>query len=63
MECQIEQNEMNCNCTYDHCPRRGKCCECIKYHKERRELPACLFSAAAEKTYDRSIRKFIEDNQ
>jgi hypothetical protein len=26
-------------------------------------LPACFFSAEAERTYDRSIRKFIEENQ
>jgi hypothetical protein len=24
------------------------------------ELPGCLFPAAAERTYDRSVKKFIE---
>ena len=27
------------------------------------ELPACFFSKEAEKTYDRSIGKFIEDQK
>lgn len=61
MECKKEQNKENCNCTYGGCPRHGVCCECIAYHKARKELPACMFSSEAEATYDRSIQKFIED--
>ena len=58
---RLKQNKSECACTYGHCPRKGICCECIRYHKKRGELPGCFFSAEAEKTYDRSIRKFIED--
>ena len=63
MECKEKENLENCPCTYPGCPRKGKCCDCIKYHKERGALPACFFSEEAEKTYDRSIEKFIQDRQ
>lgn len=63
MECKKEANLTQCNCTYEPCSRKGICCECIAYHKGLNELPACFFSAEAERTYDRSIRKFIEENQ
>lgn len=63
MKCENHNfNLDNCNCTYDPCPRKGKCCECIQYHKKRDELPACYFSKEAEKTYDRSIDYFIKLN-
>jgi hypothetical protein len=55
-------NQKKCNCTYTGCPRFGICCECLNYHRPNRELPACYFSAADEKTYDRSIKKFIAVN-
>lgn len=61
MECQRENNLKTCPCTYPGCPRKGLCCECIRHHQKAGELPACYFSAEAEKTYDRSIEKFIED--
>ena len=60
MDCHLENNKKNCNCTYDPCPRKGACCQCISYHTARKELPACCFPAAAEKTYDRSFRHFSE---
>ncbi|HMA59597.1 MAG TPA: DUF6485 family protein [Halanaerobiales bacterium] len=59
--CQNHQANMDyCNCTYEPCPRKGKCCECIRYHKKMGELPACFFPDEAEKTYDRSIEHFVE---
>ncbi len=63
MECQKENNLKHCSCTYPDCPRKGICCECIQYHLERNELPACCFSKQAEKSYDRSFNKFIQENQ
>ena len=54
-----ERNLASCTCTYS-CDKRGVCCECIASHRARGELPGCLFPPAAEKTYDRSIRKFVE---
>jgi hypothetical protein len=59
MECKIEENIQKCSCTYEPCPRKGKCCECVVYHRERGELPGCFFPPEAEKTYDRSIEYFV----
>lgn len=59
MDCTPEQNLSFCTCTYMSCGRRGNCCKCIQYHKKAGELPGCLFSPEAEKTYDRSIANFI----
>ncbi|MBD3313789.1 hypothetical protein GF345_05075 [Candidatus Woesearchaeota archaeon] len=61
MECIIDENKAECSCTYPGCPRKGKCCECLKYHLANNELPGCCFSPEAEKTYDRSFQKFAED--
>ena len=61
MECKQKENLKDCSCTYPSCPRKGICCECIKYHKDRRELPACFFSKEVEKTFDRSIENFIKE--
>lgn len=60
MECNIEANKQKCNCSYEPCVRKGKCCECISYHWSHKELPACLFPDNVERTYDRSLRRFIE---
>lgn len=60
MECNKQQNMDRCTCSYDGCPRQGVCCECIAYHWNNKQLPGCLFPPEAERTYDRSLRKFIE---
>jgi len=60
MECKQDQNAERCGCTYEPCSRKGMCCECIKYHWLMKELPGCLFPPEVERTYDRSLRKFIE---
>ena len=62
MECKQKENLKNCNCTYD-CEKKGICCECIKYHRERNELPACYFSNKEEKKYDRSVESFINSKK
>ncbi len=59
-ECQRSKNMERCNCTYEPCSKKGKCCECIQYHWSMNELPACLFPDDVEKTYDRSLKRFIE---
>jgi hypothetical protein len=58
MDCKAAQHLKHCNCTYDPCPRKGMCCECLRYHLRSRELPACCFSAEAEATFDRSFGHF-----
>ena len=59
MECKVEGNMSFCTCTYEPCGRKGKCCECIQYHRQANELPGCLFTPEAERTYDRYMAKFI----
>jgi hypothetical protein len=59
MECNIEANKQTCTCTYEPCSRKGKCCECIPFHRRMGELPGCLFSAEVERTYDRTIERFV----
>jgi hypothetical protein len=58
-ECpNLEINLRECSCTYN-CDLKGRCCECIRSHKKRNELPACYFPKEVEKTYDRSMKKFV----
>ncbi|MDI6704441.1 MAG: DUF6485 family protein [bacterium] len=59
-ECKLQENKSRCNCTYEPCSRKGICCECIQYHLRMKQLPACFFPSDVEKTYDRSIKRFIE---
>lgn len=60
VECTKEDNLKTCNCTYEPCSRKGKCCECVTYHRKSGEVPACFFPAEVERTYDRSIERLIE---
>ncbi|HEC77407.1 MAG TPA: hypothetical protein ENI33_09180 [Thermoplasmatales archaeon] len=60
MECRKEKNLRNCPCTWEYCDKKGICCECVKYHLNNNEMPACFFPPEVERTYDRSIKKFIE---
>jgi len=56
--CNVEATRVTCSCTYP-CQRKGICCECIAYHRGAGELPACYFTAAAERTYDRSVENWL----
>lgn len=58
MECHEQQNLEHCNCSYEPCPRKGHCCECLQYHLKSRQLPGCCFSNEAERTFDRSFEHF-----
>jgi len=60
MECIQEKNRSRCNCSYEPCPRKGKCCECIHYHRRHNELPACFFPDDVEAGYDRSLANFLK---
>ncbi|HAM34887.1 MAG TPA: hypothetical protein DEB40_04800 [Elusimicrobia bacterium] len=62
-ECpQKTQNLRGCNCTYS-CSTKGKCCECLAYHREAGEFPACFFGSRAERAYDRSFAALVRDRQ
>ena len=59
-ECNIKRNKSRCNCSYEPCSRKGRCCECIQYHLNMQELPACCFPNNEERTYDRSFSRFAK---
>ncbi len=63
MHCKVAENKKQCNCSYEPCPRKGICCECVAYHRTQGELPACFFPDVVEKTYDRSIDRFVRLHQ
>ncbi len=58
-ECTIERNKEKCTCTYP-CSKKGVCCDCLQSHFSSGELPGCLFPPDVEKTYDRSIERFVQ---
>ncbi|MEW6517279.1 MAG: DUF6485 family protein [candidate division FCPU426 bacterium] len=62
MECRKDKNLKMCNCTYP-CSRKGLCCECLAYHRDSGELPACYFDAKIEKTYDRSVEAYLRSRR
>jgi len=62
-QCDQERNLEKCSCTYTSCDKRGLCCEGIAYHRSKGELPGCLFPEDVEKTYDRSIERFVRTFQ
>ena len=61
-ECKIEENKTSCNCSYS-CDKKGMCCLCLSYHRNRGELPACFFPDEVERTLDRTIENFIRLHQ
>lgn len=58
MDFKKEANKAKCSCTAG-CPRMGDCYACVEHHRERSEVPGCFFCADGEKTYDRSIKNFV----
>ena len=60
MECNKDRNLDRCNCSYEPCSRKGACCECLQYHVNMRQLPACVFPDDAERTFDRSYEHFAK---
>jgi len=59
MECK--PTGKNCRCTYSGCSRHGNCCQCVEYHSRKGQFTACFFSPAAERTYDRTLKKLLDD--
>ena len=63
MVCTNKKNNLEgCNCSYP-CSRKGFCCECLAYHKQKGELPACYFTELQEKTYNRTIAYYMLNKQ
>ncbi len=57
-----EKNLTMCNCSYEPCSRKGICCECLHHHRRSGGLPACLFTDEDERTFDRSVERFVASN-
>ncbi|MFX0100649.1 MAG: DUF6485 family protein [Candidatus Hodarchaeota archaeon] len=62
MKCENQEKADYCPCTWS-CEKHQKCCLCIKYHRDRKELPACYFPPKAERTGDRSFKNFIKHHK
>ena len=56
-----KNNIDNCTCTYN-CDKRGSCCACVMYHRDKGQVPGCFFSKAGEATYDRSVAALARDH-
>lgn len=56
---RIKENLKECNCSYPGCARKGRCCECLHHHRKMKQLPACFFTNEVERTYDRSVERFL----
>jgi hypothetical protein len=63
MECISTTTLEHCTCTYTSCDKRGNCCKCVLYHREKGQIPGCFFTTEGELTYDRSLRNFIKDRR
>ncbi|MDD5440136.1 MAG: DUF6485 family protein [Candidatus Omnitrophica bacterium] len=57
------RNKKRCTCTYEPCPRKGECCECVAYHLAHEEVPGCFFTREGEAGFDRSIGHFMRDRR
>lgn len=38
-----KRNTEKCSCIHSECERYGICCECIRFHMEKKQVPACIF--------------------
>jgi len=61
MECISKRSLEHCSCTYTACDKRGSCCKCVIFHREKGEIPGCFFTPEGERTYDRSLENLIRD--
>ena len=44
----FEQNKNECPCKNTDCERHGMCCDCIRRHRSRGALVACMREEALE---------------
>lgn len=56
----FDKNIRLCTCTYPGCSKKGRCCECVAYHRSLGEIPGCFFPPDAEATYDRTAEYFAQ---
>jgi len=53
----------DCKCTYEGCSRKGNCCQCVAFHRDRGEATGCMFTPAGERSYDRSLKNLMIDRR
>ena len=51
----------DCTCTYPGCSRKGNCCPCVAFHRERGEATGCMFTPEGERSFDRSLKNLMRD--
>jgi hypothetical protein len=61
MECIATRSLQHCTCTYAACDKRGSCCKCVVFHRDRGEIPGCIFTPEGERRFDRSLAYFVQD--
>ena len=62
VECpRYEQNMAECICTWEPCGKKGNCCLCLASHLSAGEVPGCFFPREVERTYDRSMGRFMRE--
>jgi len=49
-------NVAECACPKIECPNYGKCCSCVKKHRDTESLPFCLF---VDNDGDKSIHNYF----
>jgi len=60
MECIPQKDKIRCNGTFEPWPEKHTCCECLHYHRQNDEVPACYFTKGLERTYGRSINNYFK---
>jgi len=60
MECRKQENSKRCNCGFE-CERKGVCCLCVEYHRNKKQLPACYFSDKIAASHDRSAETYFKE--
>ncbi len=58
MECKRQQNIESCTCPHNSCDKYGLCCDCIRNHLAKQQLPGCCFPPEAE-ACDHSFKAFV----
>jgi len=60
VECpRVQENLKSCICSWSTCAKKGNCCLCLQSHLSSKEVPGCFFTPEIERTYDRSLRRFL----
>ncbi len=63
MSCSENSANSRCTCSKSDCLTWSDCRLCVPKHRNRGEIPGCFFTPEGEKTYNRSIEFFIQDQQ